>query len=284
MLRKILIIHLLVFLLIQAQSGEKSDFLIVENPQALTIYDKYQQSLEQGQLSSFPQYVPYRIIEPLGTFSDGLRKYVKVEFDSDEYFLLAEKENKPLSSLEFGKSFLLRNKSVFKDTIDINLNNKLLIRFPDSQQKIYLNSGDRLLRIFKDVTEYYIYSFNLDRYGWARFPAELEGNVWEKHTTGLLALSVGYGEIIERVREKTEEYNKVILSLFRHLNNKTDKNLAMPYWAINEQDNYTDVQFVNHQNSFSESVKEMREEIKKIISISSFSYEQFENGIRIIRN
>lgn len=284
MLRKILFIHLLAFLLMPAQNGSKSDFIIVKNPSSLTIYNKYQQNLAWNQVEKFNQFIPLRIIEPFGTFSDGLRSYIKVEYNADEYFLLAEKENKPVLYPEDEKIFLLKNKTIVRDTIDIVINNKLLFRFPDTQQKIYLNEGDRLFRVFKDVSEYYVYSISLQKYGWVRFPKELEGKVWEKHSRGVITVSVGYIEIINRVRAKTEEYNKVILSLFRHLNEKTDRNLAMPYWAINEQVNYTDIQFVDHQNSFGESVKEMLEEISKIVSISSLSYEKFDKGIRILRN
>jgi|GEM_PF-6341781 len=270
--------------LLYSQTEDKADFLLIENPVNLTIYNRYQQTLTEKEKLEFEHFTPFLVVESYGSFGDGLRNYIKAEYKGIDYFILAEKEFEPVNSKSAGKIVLLKNKSVIRDTVIIISNNKMTQRLPNSREVANLQSGERLYRVFKDVSEYYVYNLNDGKYGWVKFASFPEKKFWSKEGEVYTAQGMGYLETLSKIDTRVEEYNKVILALYQHFNEKKQTNLATPYWAVNEQKNYTDILFLDQNENFERAYDKMLDEIKKVLALSSLDYEEVKNGLRIKLN
>lgn len=269
--------------IITAQNRGTGDYIIIENPESATFYNRYQQQTDISTLPEYGKYLPLRVTDSFGTFSDGLRNYMKVEFSGDTYFLLAQEEFKPTFRSEAGKIVLLKDKNVYLDTITILSGEKMTFRFPDSDKKVSLNNGDKLFRIFKDVSEFYVYSARLGKYGWVKFPDSEKGKSWSENNLPetVNAELPGYNTIMERIKSVTAEYNNILENLYGYFNNKENKNIPAPTWEIKENNGTTDVIFSGDIELYNKSYDLMISGIRNIVSTSGLDYKVLSNGIRI---
>ena len=158
MLRTLVLLYVLLLLTPAVPAQEKQSYLLVENPQKLTFLNKYQQELTSFDLRNLIEYTPFLITQEHTFFDDGLRSYIMVEAEGEEYYLLTDDKGAVLN-LEFtGITKKFKRKTAFTDTVSITKENKVRQRIPGDTGYSYVVPGQKFIRVFKDVSEYYVYN------------------------------------------------------------------------------------------------------------------------------
>ena len=80
-------------LLNSAPGQQRADFLIIENPGALKIYNKYEQQITNNESLLFEPYCALRLISTNITLSDNFTLADKIKLYDDYFYLLKDDKN-----------------------------------------------------------------------------------------------------------------------------------------------------------------------------------------------
>ena len=116
LLRKVFIVSLISFPVSFAQT---TNFLIVQQPDHLVVYDSFQQSITSLQQSAIRPFTPMKILVQRTTLGDGLTPCMKVDIDGEEFYLLRDESGKLAGWKTLGEVKTFSNKKLLGDTIAI---------------------------------------------------------------------------------------------------------------------------------------------------------------------
>lgn len=168
-----------------------ADFIVVENPGNLIVYNLYEQQIsfrEQRSLFPYP-YQPIRIIETDGFFSDMFTRCMKIRLGY-EFFFLRKDGKGNLSNFEnLGYHKIFHKCSVLSDTVEVLKDRTLFLRkrpelsSSTKDQKNLLLRGNKLIQIFDQPQEspFWVYVKVLNdklNFGWVYLPKVQKGISW----------------------------------------------------------------------------------------------------------
>ena len=161
-------IFVVLFLFTNGFSQSNKNFLILENPFELRIYNKYEQNLSFKDSLYFLQYCPVEIIAEDTLLSDEYTPAFIGRIENQSFYFLKPEQNIPFSKLFNSYSDFVKNKQSLMDTIQITKDDKILLHNPkDRNQKERLSIDTKLVRIFKKGTGTYVKNLTLPvQYGW----------------------------------------------------------------------------------------------------------------------
>ncbi|MBN1408600.1 MAG: hypothetical protein JW956_12455 [Calditrichaceae bacterium] len=224
----------LLFSLIYAQTA---DFLIVENPAALTIYNKYQQSISSQVQNQLSPFTPFQIIEENEMLSDQISHASRVILNGNTYFILKDEEGNFVSDeTEYSKIF--KNCELFGDTINIFRNNRVSIfskpeYLVNKKRHRYLEENRYCLRMFRYKNLYYLkVPGDSVVYGWTQLPQ----TGWEVSHETLANLEVIPDHLISRLKIRIDAANQDYENFFSYFKKKYNVNFNIPYWHMEISD------------------------------------------------
>lgn len=237
-------LYALLFALSGLLPARAADFLIVENPRELVIYDKFQQRIDVRQETPLAPYQPLQIIDDDGYLSDGFTPCIKVQADHSLYFLLADERRQLLHADRIGFHRVFDNCTPLRDTVEVLANQALFITqnpAPESTpraQRFYLEKGERLLRLFAYRGRVYVKNPGGEpQYGWSNLANESRERSWRIYRrTAAVAESIP-PEIVQRVESRIAETNRVLAELFAYLNAQTGQRRTPPRWIVEVEAN-----------------------------------------------
>jgi hypothetical protein len=219
--------------------AEQADFLIVENPAYLLIYNKYQQRLTFQESTRLPPYQPLQILEEDFLLSDGYTPSLRVKSSGETYFVIKNQEGDLANESEIGYHQVFKNCTVLKDTVEILADGAIfLAKIPTynstpQSKKYFLEKGDRLLRLFSKGGFVYVRKSGPETdFGWSNLAAGRQNSRWriKTKTTGRdITIPV---EISRRIEEKIREVNYTLKQLFDYFNQQTAQQKPAPQWEI----------------------------------------------------
>ena len=175
------IIIVLVFF-INGFSQSSKNYLIVENPFELIIYNKYEQNLSFNDTSDFLQFSPIEIIAEDTLLSDNYTPAFIGKIENQSFYFLKPEPNIPFSKLFISYSNYIQNAQSLMDTIQILQDNKILFyNAKDKNQKKKLISDTKLLRMFTKGNRTYVKKLTIPvQYGWCDLTIK---NSWAAYKT-----------------------------------------------------------------------------------------------------
>lgn len=225
------IFYLLLFTL-SSLFAQRADYLIVENPAALIILDKYEQN---SRLKILP-FTPFRILEEHTLLSDDLTPALKAQTEEGPLFILRNEDGKIAGEDAAGYIHIFRKCTQLGDTIRV-LRNKSILFYKkyftvSANQRRYLQQGDILIRLFKYRQGYYLKRINRSpAYGWCRLPA---GQSWlklEGKTAGKPVLSEA---LRLRIKAFISRINRLYENYFAYFNRTYRDEYPPPGWQVSE--------------------------------------------------
>ncbi|MBE2279647.1 MAG: hypothetical protein IAE91_04585 [Ignavibacteriaceae bacterium] len=234
-LRYLILLPLIIVISAFPQSGAKKDFLVVENPSALTIFNKFEQTITESRKKAFPSFTPFLILNNNEKLSDGFTGVVRTNFRGEEYLVLLDIKGLSSGNKSENGVYLFENTSLLNDSVQM-LKDKIVERIFPENKKIEFKKGQIFSRIFSDKKGTMI----LDPYGKYGF-YKLE-NLKEKSDFNKLLVDKiadnGLDEvIISEIKSTVNSFNSTLKNINEYISDKRGITKEVPRFNINEEPN-----------------------------------------------
>ncbi|RMF59756.1 MAG: hypothetical protein D6748_05740 [Calditrichaeota bacterium] len=262
------------FIPISARDSQQYDFLIIENPRVLKIYNKYQQQLSSQQLKQLPNFIPIRILEPEVEFSDGITKVLKGEYQNSLFYIQLDERDRLFLEEEAGMVQKYRNCELLSDSVEIlqsgtiELTRRPSFRSAGEMYREYLDSGVKLLRIFKWRGWSYVRKLrNNNEFGWCYLPLSRENEYWRTLEYQQEISLEKFEQIAREIQKELDEVNTILQIMYAQLNAMQREQHIPPFWKMEIGDNeiicYPDTQ--PGKKRYRESVRILEDRIRNIV-------------------
>jgi len=211
------------------------DFVVIEKPRYLTVYDVFQQSLSSQQLALIQPFVPMRILNARDILSDGFTNCMKVDVDGDIFFLLSNNNGKLEGWNKLGAIRIYKHKTILQDTIKILVSRKIIFeKFADGS-RTYLTTGDRCVRYFEDGGSVCVKRIGKEpEFGWINIPNAGEGSLWKNIHIAEVQSDIS-SSLHERIYGRVQQVNQTLVQIYAMLNRESGKQLKAPQWNADSQ-------------------------------------------------
>lgn len=212
------------------------DFLIVERPGKLLIFNRYQQQLKSDESEALLPFIPFRILSEHDVLGDGFTPCMKVEANGAPFYLLKDDNGGLTGVREAGTVRTIRNASVLRDSVEIVAARGVVLWDPTERTKRTLPRGSIVARQFSFNGMTYVQGVPSKHYGWVRLDASTEQQHWRLLMRRASRPSEDLARVLPAIVQRVEEVNGKLRLLFDHLNTKTSRHLSVPSWRVQRSD------------------------------------------------
>ncbi len=213
-------------------TAQAEDFLIVERPQRLLVFNRYQQQLKDRERKALLAFTPFRILAEDDVLGDGFTPCMKVEANGSLYYLLKDDGGELVGVHDAGVVKTVRNATPLRDSIEI-VSVKGIVRWDAREQtKRTLPRGAILVRQFAVNGMTYVQVLLSKQYGWVRLDASQGQRHWRVVPRGVSRPAEELARVLPAIVQRVEEVNAKLRRLFDHLNAKTSRHLPAPSWHV----------------------------------------------------
>ncbi len=223
---------MLVVLLAGRDTARADDFLLVERPEGLVVFNRYQQQLKSDERAGLLAFTPFRLLAEHDVLGDGFTPCMKVEANGSLFYLLKDDGGELMGRREAGTVRTIRNATPLRDSVEIVAVGGVVLWDVRQQTKSILPRGTVLVRHFSFNGMTYVYAVSSERYGWVRLDASREHKQWRLLTRGAQRPSEELARVLPAIVQRIEEVNDKLRLLFDYLNRKTSRNLPAPSWRV----------------------------------------------------
>jgi len=265
-------IFLVFILFINGFSQSSKNFLIVENPFDVNIYNKYEQSLSSNDSSYFLPFCPIEIIAEDTLLSDQYTSAFIGEINNQLFYFIKSENNLSFNKLFNSYSIYIKNAKSLMDTIQIVQDNKILFyNSKDKNQKERLAIETKIVRIFKKDSRTYVKNLLPPiKYGWCDLR---NTKAWISFQTPKKEKVEDLAEIESVIKKKLSDTNNIIQELFNHFNKLNRTNIQFPYWTYSNIENDYVCTILNNENKydFTESTNILINELQLALAHTNFN-------------
>jgi len=218
----ILIAGLLVTLGCPLKAGERTgDVLIVEHPERLVLFNRYQQRLTSDEYRQVPPFVPMVVVREHGYLGDGFTPCAAVEIGREPYYLLRDEGGEFSTQGEPGKTELFRNVTFSEDTLVLLRGRALRLRPAGGGEEILQQAGARVIRLFDHESKTYVRLASAPgRFGWLTLSSSSRPPEWslvEKAS----AAGISPEDVLLRVRPVVDGANRSLRQIYAAISPET---------------------------------------------------------------
>ena len=272
----------ILFFVINGFSQSNKNFLIVENPFELKIYNKYEQNLSPVDSSYLQPFCPIEIIDGKTLLSDNYTPAFIGKIENQSFYFLKPEKNLPLNKLFTSYSKQYKNVQGLMDTIQIVMDNKIVLyNEMDKNQRQTLVPDTKLFRIFRKGTKTYVKILSeLPIYGWCELSNK---NTWIYYHSPTKKKNEDIADVESVIKNKLVETNSVIKKLFNHFNHLNRVQVQYPYWTYLIKENEFVCTMLNNENNydFTESTNILINELQLSLSHTSYKVLWYSNEILV---
>jgi len=215
-----------------------ADFLLIERPQALTIFNAFQQSMTVAQKTALGAFTPLQIINTDSYLGDDITPVLKGKINGKFYYLLQDKDRRIINRLNAGLLKRYTRCAVLGDTVRITQSGIRLFapRTPGLRTIRQLTQGQAVQRIFKKRNYIYVRLLaDTTTYGW--LPASA-ARYWEKTVTPPMVKSpLPDANLKQRILNHFMAANRKYRILFSYFESKGHAARPLPRWQEAKEEN-----------------------------------------------
>lgn len=273
-------ILLILFFFLPVPAQEQADFLLIEAPQKLVIYNKYEQNVSPAESRQFTPWQPLQILETNTYLSDSFTKAMKVRLGRSTFFIIRDSETELRHQQQAGEVLTLKKVAFVSDSLQITSPENLISTFiPGGSESAFdLRSGMKLQRELSYRGFSFMRTTELPlRYGWVKLPRR-PGKSWQpiKQATEKQSINTILPQLEYQVNEVNELYSK----LYAHLNQKHNRNESPPKWQFSKP-NEQELILSPGDEQNSHIAELLWENLRRSLSGGAFTAELDGNNIRI---
>ena len=243
------------------------DFLMVEKAERLVVYNRYQQQATAEERRLLEPFTAMRILKADGLLADGFTRCMQVDISGETFFLLKDKSGKIARSGPLGIEQTFHNATLLLDTVQV-LKSRSVRLYPINAPPVYLDSGEKLLRIFEYQARVYCgRPSNAPAYGWAALTGKGGGGAWKAAGPRTSRRSSIPDQVVEGVRSRVGETNRLLARLFEHFNTATHQEQEIPQWTVDSSRNLLscNLRGTPHAENFDQSTLYLAKDIENLI-------------------
>jgi hypothetical protein len=229
----ILIVSLFAVSLSAQHQHTTANYLLVEHPERLIVYNRYQQHSTPEEQKLLTPFVPIKILDAEATLNDDFTPCLKVDIQGQIFYLL-KNEVFEVPGKKLGTMRVLNRVTVLNDTIRL-VSSDITLTIPDQKKSHRLQAGAILERYFQDgKTTFVRLSGQRPEYGWVHFSmGEKTKEYIVLSSTKSIATNVPLSDAIrKRIQVKLIEANKALADLFAYFNTETKTRKIAPQWRL----------------------------------------------------
>lgn len=213
------------------QANGRASFVIVERPEALVIYNRYQQLLSENEKRALVPFLPINILDERTILSDGFTPCLKGDRKGDVVFLLRDESGSLAGERAAGRITYFRNATETHDTVEC-LAGAITLLDPAKSRRTRLASGTLARRIFVAQGLSYVEILgSREEYGWIDFRSLAKGRDWKSIEGTGVPRSEQLRKVIPPIKTKLNEVNEKLAELFKRLGSAASR---PPRWNAEE--------------------------------------------------
>ena len=209
---------------------DHADFLILGNPQAYTILNKYEQSLTASERELFRPFSPLQIVNKGHTLGDGITSALKFRFCKDIYFILKDDDGNLIGDKKNLYRQVFRKCKIIEDTVRIKRDRAILLsqKYPSTGKRIYLRQSNLTIRLFKYQNYYCVkYVGQKTVYGWCSLS---DKSAWRREIKVKKVDKNLKSELQNLIIARINVANKMYKRYFERFDAITGKQKSIPQW------------------------------------------------------
>ena len=203
-----------------------ADVLIVEKPEMLTVYNRYQQTATTEDRTRLHPFEPMVIVNQRELMSDGFSTAMQVLVEDHVYYLILEKPGVLAGARQAGSVKILNGVEVLKDTLAVNKDG-VTLEIPGASAQS-LSPGTLMERLFESNGHAYVRLLHEEESGWV----SRNGGSWSIYHTPDVRLPRDVSRIEPEISRKIEETNTVLRQLYSSFDRETGLSLSPPSWSL----------------------------------------------------
>ncbi len=219
-------------------TGEKADFLVVENIKIFSILDKYEQPLTESAKDRFLPYSPLQIVNADATLGDEITEALKFRYNRKTFFFLKDDNGNLIGDKKHLYSHILKKCTVIGDTIQITKRKAVLLskQYPSKGRRVYLERNECCIRLFVYKGYHYVKTIGTSaQYGWCSFSSK---NGWKIARSVSKKREYNLNSVLkERIVSRIEKANTAYQQYFNHFNSITKQGKSIPQWRYSFDEN-----------------------------------------------
>jgi hypothetical protein len=191
--------------------------LIVEHPERLVVFSRYQQRLTAEEYRRLPPFVPMILVREQDHLGDGFTPCASVEIGREPYYILRNEGGGFSARGEPGKTEIFRNVPLLGDTVVLLRGGALRLRPPGGKEEILLQAGTRVVRVFEYESKTYVrLPSAAGRFGWLSLPGSGGSPEWREAESASTA-GISSGDILLRVQPVIDGANRSLRLIYAAL-------------------------------------------------------------------
>lgn len=266
---------------------KKADFLIIQNPLQLTIFNKYEQPLDESSKIFFLSYSPFQILNKSTILGDQISKAVEFQFRNEVYYILKNEKGGLIGDTKDNYKQFFVGAAVIDDTITILQDNavSLFEKYGLQGNRTFLQKKDMVIRIFKHSNAFYVLcSGKRNEYGWSTLEPK---NAWEKaveEEKSQDSISAETAVIFQLIIDRMQAVNKIYEQYFGYFNGKTKQQKSIPRWECRPSPEVLDCRLegIFDPDQLSSSNQYLKQDIDNILIGKPYSV-TYERGVIMVR-
>ena len=198
----------------EARNG---DVLIVEHPERLVVFSKYQQRLTSDEERRLPPFVPMVLVRERDHLGDGFTPCAAVEIGREPYYILRNEGGGFSARGDPGRTEIFRNVSLLGDTVQLLGGRALRLRPAGEKEEILLQAGTRVLRMFEHESKTYVRVPSArGGFGWLSLPVSGRSSEWREVASASPA-GISSGDLLVRIQPVVDGANRSLRRIYAAL-------------------------------------------------------------------
>lgn len=275
-----------------AQEAATVDFLIVENPAALQVYNRFEQLIPPQSSDAILPYQPLQILDASLPLSDGFTAAMKVRFARQTYYLALDDRKKLFGHQQAGDIQIYKGcRTSSLGTVEVLADQVIFLSRRPAAENLTaagrrdLPAGTRMSVLFTYRGFSYVQVDSPFRdYGWTLLPARQKNHWWKQLATAAETPPQLTRALLNEIQAQVAQLNSLADSLFSRLNRREGKKLTPPQWRVERQGEGLVCRLFNTSapQTFAESSGYLASNIENLLLGSGFQIEREEGIIRVV--
>ncbi len=212
--------------------GRIGDVLIVEHPERLVVFSKYQQRLTSDEYRLLSPFVPMVLVRERDHLGDGFTPCAAVEIGREPYYILRNEGGGFSARDEPGRTEIFRNVPLFGDTVVLLRGRALRLRPAGDNEEVLLQAGTRVVRMFEHESRTYVrLPSSRGGFGWISLPGSGRSSEW-REVESASAAAVSPGDLILRIQPVVDGANSSLRRIYAALSPESDTPHAPPSFRL----------------------------------------------------
>ena len=222
---------LIVLVLSGIHAQERADVIIIGDPQAYRILNRYQQPLTEKENKGLLPFSPFQIVNRNDTLGDGLTAAVRLRYRNTVYYL--QKDEKDAYIVQGRPSYIKEFKGCVLrgDSIEVTRDKAILLaqKYPAEGKQRYIAKGKLVTRLFRYRNHWYVLYRDVREYfGWCSLAKR---GTWKPYASLSREDYTLSAATQKRIVAKMKLINETYQKYFTEFNSLTGQGKSVPRWT-----------------------------------------------------